>query len=96
MCPPTRCGGSTRSGDGKLPLANRPVHRRLVHAYGAVKLAAARANHELGRWDEPMAAAIEAACREMIDGRLDRHVVVDALQGGAGNQDQVLKNEISK
>ena len=77
-----------------FPLANRPVHRRLVHAYGAVKLAAARTNHELGRWDEPTSAAIEAACREMIDGQLDRHVVVDALQGGAGTSTNMNVNEV--
>ena len=34
-----------------FPLARRPVHSALVHAYGAVKLACARTNHELGRWD---------------------------------------------
>ncbi len=77
-----------------FPLANRPVHRRLVHAYGAVKLAAARTNHELGRWDEPTSAAIEAACREMIDGQLDQHVVVDALQGGAGTSTNMNVNEV--
>ena len=52
-----------------FPLAGRPVHRGLVHAFGAVKLAAARTNHELGCWDEAKFAAIEAACQEMIDGR---------------------------
>jgi aspartate ammonia-lyase len=77
-----------------FPLANRPVHRRLVHAYGAVKLAAARTNHELGRWDQRTAAAIEATCREMIDGQLDRHVVVDALQGGAGTSTNMNVNEV--
>jgi aspartate ammonia-lyase len=77
-----------------FPLADRPLHRRLVHAYGAVKLAAARTNHELGRWDEPTAAAIEAACREMIDGKLDRHVVVDAIQGGAGTSTNMNVNEV--
>ncbi len=35
-----------------FPLAGRPVHRGLVHAFGAVKLAAARTNHELGWADE--------------------------------------------
>lgn len=50
-----------------FPLARRPVHRRLIHAFGAVKLAAAQANHELGRWDAPTFAAIETACREMIN-----------------------------
>ena len=39
-------------------------------------------------------AAIEAACREMIDGRLDEHVVVDALQGGAGTSTNMNVNEV--
>jgi aspartate ammonia-lyase len=77
-----------------FPLARRPVHRGLVHAYGAVKLAAARTNRELGCWDDSKAAAIEAACQEMIDGRLDEHVVVDALQGGAGTSTNMNVNEV--
>ncbi len=77
-----------------FPLAHRPVHRRLVHAYGAVKLAAARTNRELGHWDEAKAAAIEAACQEMIAGTLDEHVVVDALQGGAGTSTNMNVNEV--
>ena len=77
-----------------FPLAGRPVHRGLVHAFGAVKLAAARTNHELGRWDDAKFAAIEAACQEMIDGRLDEHVVVDALQGGAGTSTNMNVNEV--
>jgi aspartate ammonia-lyase len=77
-----------------FPLAGRPVHRGLVHAFGMVKLATARTNHELGRWDEPMLAAIESACAEMIEGRLDTHVVVDALQGGAGTSTNMNVNEV--
>ena len=77
-----------------FPLAHRPVHRRLIHAYGAVKLAAARTNRELGRWTDEQFAAIEAACLEMIDGLLDRHIVVDALQGGAGTSTNMNVNEV--
>jgi len=77
-----------------FPIAGRPVHRELVHAYGTVKLAAARTNHELGRWEEPTFQAIAAACEEMIAGRLDPHVVVDALQGGAGTSTNMNVNEV--
>jgi aspartate ammonia-lyase len=77
-----------------FPLAGRPVHRDLVHAFGAVKLACVRANHELGRWDERTMEAIGAACEAMIRGELDEHAVVDALQGGAGTSTNMCVNEV--
>ena len=103
-----------------FPLARRPVHPGLIHAFGAVKLACARTNHELGAWtDEKGTApfsqqrekgtvpfssspvpgeatfhAIEHACQEMMEGMLDRHIVVDALQGGAGTSTNMNVNEV--
>ena len=77
-----------------FPLARRPVHPALIHAYGAVKLACARTNHELGWWDEPTDQAIEAACNEMVEGMLDQHIRVDALQGGAGTSTNMNVNEV--
>ena len=82
-----------------FPLADRPVHRGLVHAYGSVKLAAAHANYELadsrlGQWEDATYRAIETACEEMIAGKLDEHVVVDALQGGAGTSTNMNVNEV--
>jgi aspartate ammonia-lyase len=77
-----------------FPLANRPVARRLVRAFGAVKLAAARTNHELGHWDDAKFAAIETACQEMTADTLDAHVIVDALQGGAGTSTNMNVNEV--
>ncbi|HNQ24763.1 MAG TPA: aspartate ammonia-lyase [Phycisphaerae bacterium] len=77
-----------------FPLSLRPVHPALIHAYGAVKLACARTNHELGWWDEAVAQAIEAACTEMMEGKLDAHVRVDALQGGAGTSTNMNVNEV--
>jgi aspartate ammonia-lyase len=77
-----------------FPLAGRPVNPALIHAYGAVKLACARTNHELGWWDADKAGAIEAACREMMTGHLDLHIRVDALQGGAGTSTNMNVNEV--
>ena len=79
-----------------FPLARRPVHRGLVHAYGAVKLAAARTNHELGRWDDAKSAAIESrlpgddrraarrARRRRCPPRRRRHLDQHERQRGAG------------
>jgi aspartate ammonia-lyase len=77
-----------------FPLSLRPVNPALIHAYGAVKLACARTNHELGWWDGPKARAIEAACQDMIEGRLDSWILVDALQGGAGTSTNMNVNEV--
>ena len=85
---------TARAIENFAALAGRPVHRELVHAYGAVKLAAARVNHELGWFADAKAAAIEQACREMMAGDLDRHIVVDALQGGAGTSTNMNVNEV--
>jgi aspartate ammonia-lyase len=82
-----------------FPLAGRAVHPALVHAMGAVKLACASTNRALGAWkgDDAKADAILRACGEVEGGLLDAHVIVDALQGGAGtstnmNVDEVIAN----
>ena len=77
-----------------FPLSGRPVPAALIRAYGAVKLACARTNHELGWWDHAKAQAIESACMEMMEGMLDAHIRVDALQGGAGTSTNMNVNEV--
>lgn len=79
-----------------FPLSGRPVHPELVAAYGKVKLACAITNRALGAWaDDPAKAdAIERACREMAAGELTEHVIVDALQGGAGTSLNMNVNEV--
>jgi len=77
-------------------LAGRPVHPELIRAYGLVKLACARTHRDLGAWaDDPAPSAISRqACREMADGRLDGHILVDRLQGGAGTSTNMNVNEV--
>lgn len=75
-------------------IAGRPVNGALIHAYGLVKLACARTNHELGRWDSATFGAIEQACTEVAAGALDRWMVTDALQGGAGTSTNLNVSEV--
>ena len=87
-------GVHTRRAVDNFLLSGRRVDPALVQAYGAVKLACTRANHELGRWDAATFAAIERACSEMAEGQLDDAVLVDALQGGAGTSTNMNVNEV--
>jgi aspartate ammonia-lyase len=73
-----------------------PVPLALATAYGSVKLACAKTNHLLGAWkDEPeKAQAIFQACGELANGTLAPHIVVNALQGGAGTSTNMNVNEV--
>ncbi len=77
-----------------FPVSRRPVNRRLTRAYGMVKLACLRANHELGHWDEPCFHAMSQACEEIMRGEMDAHFITDALQGGAGTSTNMNVNEV--
>lgn len=79
-----------------FPLSGRPVHAELIAAYGVVKEACARTNHDLGAWsDTPAKAeAIFRACGELASGMLKEHIAVDALQGGAGTSTNMNVNEV--
>ncbi len=71
--------------------AHYPV---LIESLAMVKLAAARANHELGLLPDDIAGAIEQACDEIINGKLHTHFVVDMIQGGAGTSTNMNANEV--
>ncbi len=77
-----------------FPLTNRPPHRALIHAFGAVKLACVRTNRELGYLPERIAGAIAEAAQELLDDKLTDWIVVDALQGGAGTSTNMNVNEV--
>jgi len=77
-----------------FPLSGRKVNPGLIHGYGAVKLACVRTNRELGFCDTTKADSMEQACSEMMAGGLDSHILVDALQGGAGTSTNMNVNEV--
>jgi aspartate ammonia-lyase len=87
-------GIHTERARTNFAISGRRVSRHLVHAFGQVKLACVRTNHELGWFTPAQARALEAACQELACGDLDEHIVVDALQGGAGTSTNMNVNEV--
>ncbi|PZF70971.1 aspartate ammonia-lyase [Taibaiella soli] len=65
-----------------------------VRAFAMVKLAAARANAEVGRLKPERLAAIEKACQAVIDGKYHDQFLVDMYQGGAGTSANMNANEV--
>ncbi|OQP41125.1 aspartate ammonia-lyase [Niastella yeongjuensis] len=65
-----------------------------VKAFAIVKLAAARANTEVGRMKPEKLAAIEKACQAVMDGKYHDQFLVDMYQGGAGTSANMNVNEV--
>ena len=65
-----------------------------VRAYAMVKLAAARANTEVGRMKKDRMDAIEKACQAVIDGKYHDQFLTDLFQGGAGTSANMNANEV--
>src|SRR4026209_385198 len=65
-----------------------------VRAYAMVKLAAARANTEVGRMSKEKLDMIEKACQAVIDGKYHDQFLVDLYNGGAGTSANMNANEV--
>ena len=70
------------------------VYPELIRALAQIKKAAALANQQLGLLDPKLAAAIAAACDEIIAGKFNDEFIVDVIQGGAGTSTNMNANEV--
>src|SRR5580700_4186426 len=74
-------------GDDRMP-------KRVYHAYGYVKKAAALVNAAAGRLPGWKAEAIVRAADEAIAGKLDEHFPLYVWQTGSGTQSNMNLNEV--
>ena len=74
-------------GDDRMP-------KRVYHAYGYVKKAAAQVNAAAGRLAQWKADAIVRAADEAIAGKLDDHFPLYVWQTGSGTQSNMNVNEV--
>jgi aspartate ammonia-lyase len=65
-----------------------------VQALAMVKMAAAKANNELGLINDTITQAIVTACDEIIKGKFHKNFAVDMIQGGAGTSTNMAANEV--
>ncbi len=78
-----------------FPVTGKLIHPELIKAYGDVKLACCKTNHQLGYFSDNLKSeSIEQACTELSRGVLNSHIVVDAFQGGAGTSTNMNVNEV--
>ncbi len=87
-------GAQTERSIENFPFASRermPIE--IIHALALVKQAAARVNRAHGL-DEKIAAAIDSAAQEVIDGKLDDQFPLVIWQTGSGTQSNMNANEV--
>ena len=68
----------------------------IIHAFGILKKAAARANNSLKpeKMTDKKLSLIERACDEIIDGKLNEHFPLVVWQTGSGTQSNMNANEV--
>lgn len=67
---------------------------KFIRTLALIKYAAAETNSELGLLDSAIAKHIQQAAREVMDGKLDEHFVVDVFQTGSGTSTHMNVNEV--
>ncbi|TAJ12948.1 aspartate ammonia-lyase [Marinilabiliaceae bacterium JC017] len=69
-------------------------YRHFIWGLGAVKMAAVKANHELGLVSDELKDAIVQACQDVMDAKFDDQFPIDMVQGGAGTSTNMNANEV--
>src|SRR5438128_1336421 len=87
-------GAQTQRAVDNFPISGQPLPRRLIHALGLVKVAAATANRDLGKLKPELAEPIIRAAREVAAGQLDDQFPIDVYQTGSGTSSNMNANEV--
>jgi fumarate hydratase, class II len=87
-------GAQTHRAVETFPISNLRFPRRFIRILGTIKREAAEVNHELGLLDANLKDAITSAAREVANGDLDQHFVVDVFQTGSGTNTNMNANEV--
>ena len=87
-------GAQTQRAVLNFPISGLRFPRSMIRALGLLKQAAAEVNLELEALGRREGDAIVQAAREVADGGLDGHFVVDIFQTGSGTSSNMNANEV--
>ncbi len=87
-------GPETQRAFENFPISGLLFPREFIRALGMIKVSAARANLELRLLDPKRGNAILRAAREVREGKLDNHFVLDIFQTGSGTSTNMNANEV--
>ncbi len=87
-------GAQTQRAVENFPIGRLRFPRAFIRALGLIKSAAARINGRLGELPAGLAASIETAAEEVVEGRHDDQFVVDIFQTGSGTSTNMNANEV--
>ena len=88
-------GAQTQRAVQNFAVSGQPLPRRFIAALLLIKMAAARANLQLGLLPPDLGQAIVQACQLLLeDEDLMRHFPVDVFQTGSGTSSNMNANEV--
>ena len=87
-------GAQTERSLHHFAIGSETMPDAIIRAFGILKLASARVNHELGKLGGEQASLIERAAKEVIDGALSGEFPLRIWQTGSGTQTNMNVNEV--
>jgi fumarate hydratase class II len=87
-------GPQTARAINNFPISGKRFPRSFIRALGIVKSAAATKNGSTGHLSAGLAASIQAAAEEVVEGRYDAQFPIDIFQTGSGTSTNMNANEV--
>ncbi len=87
-------GAQTQRSYENFPIGEEKMPTELIRAFAILKESCAEANHRLGKLDEARYQLIQAACRDILSGKLAGEFPLSVWQTGSGTQTNMNCNEV--
>ena len=87
-------GAQTQRSSENFKIGGHRMPKEIIRAFAVLKMAAARANHDLGVLSAEKKVLIEKVCNEILEGRLDDQFPLVVWQTGSGTQSNMNLNEV--